>query len=245
MRIGYLGLSCALGLAVSGCATAPEAFSQVDTATVHFLVPKLQLLPKRTAQAQQQGGVVVSIEPVPFSAGAAYRENLELQGLTTGNFVQGLMPKITPDGTPEQFYTETQSPVAILNPPQLSFHVSITNNTGNTLKIDPRVVVFVDSREVVVPNSGFSMSLAPGTHQVATLTGPDNAQIFQGNESGTIILSLFGIHVDPFDPSKTASFKWDYNYSLSNVDKSLPVMRRTVELSVLQAQQLNGKIVTQ
>lgn len=245
MRIGYSAMALLLGLALSGCATAPEDFSQVDTATIHFFVPKLQLLPKRTAKAQEQGGIVVSVEPVPFATGAAYRENLEVQGLTTDNFLKGLIPKPTPDGSPEQFYTETRSPIAILSPGQLSFQVSITNNTGNTLKIDPRVVVFVDSREVVVPNSGFSMSLAPGTHQVATLTGPDNDQIFQGNANGTIILNLLGIHNDPFDPGKTASFKWDYDYSLSNVDKSLPVMRRTVELSALQAQQLNGKVVTQ
>src|SRR5215469_4631437 len=208
MNCKTIGLCLALGAALSGCASAPEAFSQVDTSTVHFLVPKLQLLPRRTTQTQQQGGLVVSVEPIPFSAAAGYREDLELQGLTTSNFVQGLMPKVTPDGTPERFYTETRLPVATLSPDQLSFQVSITNNTGNTLKIDPRIVVFVDSREVVVPSSGFSMSLAPGTHQVSTLTGPDNGQIFQGNESGTVILSLIGIHTDPFDSAKTASFKW-------------------------------------
>jgi hypothetical protein len=245
MKMRYLALISMLGLALTGCATEPEAFSQVDTSTVHFLVPKLQLLPKRTSQAQQQGGLVVSVEAIPFGAGAGYREDLELQGLTTSNFVQGLMPKVTPDGTPERFYTETRAPVATLSPGQLSFQVSITNNTQNTLKIDPRIVVFVDSREVVVPSSGFSMSLAPGTHQVSTLTGPDNSQIFQGNESGTVILSLLGIHTDPFDPAKTASFKWDYTYSLSNVDKSMPVMRRTVELSELQAQHLNGTVTAQ
>ena len=243
MKSKIIGLCLALGAVLSGCASAPEDFSQVDTATVHFFVPKLQLLPKRTPEAQEQGGVTVSVVPVAFSTGAAYRENLELQGLTAGNFVQGLIPKPTPDGSPMQFYTETHSPIAILSPSQLSFQVSITNHTGNTLKIDPRIVVFVDSREVVVPNLSFSMSLAPGTHQVSTLVGPDNGQIFQGNESGTIILNLIGIHTDPFDPGKTASFKWDYTYTLSSVDKSLPVMRRTVELSTLQAQRLNGTVV--
>lgn len=245
MRRKAICLALMVGILLSGCATEPEAFSQADTTTVHFLVPKLQLLPKRTPETQQESGLVVKIQPVPFTTGAGYREDLQLQGLTTSNFMQGLMPKVTPDGTPERFYTETRFPVATLSPGQLSFQVSITNNTRTTLKIDPRIVVFVDSREVVVPSSGFSMSLAPGTHQVSTLTGPDNSQIFQGNESGTIILSLVGIHTDPFDPMKTASFKWDYTYALSNLDKSLPIMVRTVELSELQAQQLNGKTIAQ
>src|SRR5215469_4955181 len=180
-------LLAAMGL-LAGCATAPESFNQVDTATVHFLVPKLQLLPKRTPLAQEKGGVEVSVEPVPFTAGSAYQEDLEVQDLTGDNFLKGLIPKATPYGTPERFFTETQKPIAILNPKQLSFEVSVTNKTGRTLKIDPVVVVFVDSRGVPVPNTSFSMSLAPGTHQTATLTGPLGSDIFQGNASGTLIL---------------------------------------------------------
>lgn len=245
MKLRYLAPISVFGLLLSGCATAPEAFNQVDTATVHFLVPRLQLLPKRTPQAQSKEGLVVSVEPVPFTAGSAYQEDLQVQGLTTDNFLKGLIPKPTPDGTPEQFYTETQKPIAILNPKQLSFVVSVTNHTDRTLKIDPTVVVFVDSRGVPVPNTGFSMSLAPGTHQTATLTGPEGSEIFQGNASGTIILTLEGIRTDPFDPSKGVNFQWDYDYSLSTVDKTLPVLQRSVELSALQAQQLNGKVVAQ
>lgn len=245
MKIGYWVLPLAMAGLLAGCATAPETFSQVDTATVHFLVPKLQLLPKRTPEVQDKDGVIVSIEPVPFTTGAAYQEDLEVQGLTSDNFLKGLMPQPTPDGTPERFFTETQKPVAILSPRQLSFQVSVTNHTDRTLKIDPVVVVFVDSRGVPVPNTGFSMSLAPGTHQLATLTGPEGSEIFQGNANGTLILDLQGIHVDPFDPSKVASFQWDYDYALSSLDKTMPVMQRTVEMSTLQAQQLNGKVVSQ
>lgn len=245
MKIGYyLPLLAAMGL-LAGCATAPDTFNQVDTATVHFLVPKLQLLPKRTPQAQDKGGVVVSVEPVLFSAGTAYQEDLAVQGLTSDNFLKGLIPQPTPDGTPERFFTETQKPIAILSPKQLSFQISVTNHTDRTLKIDPVVVVFVDSRGVPVPNSGFSMSLAPGTHQTATLTGPEGSEIFQGNANGTIILALQGIRTDPFDPSKGVNFQWDYDYVLGGLDKTMPIRQRSVEMSTLQAQQLNGKVVAQ
>jgi DsbC/DsbD-like thiol-disulfide interchange protein len=130
----------------------------------------------------------------------------------------------------------------VLTPQQLSFKVSVTNNTQHTLKIDPDVVVFVDRRAVPVPDTGFSMSIAPGTHQEAVLQGPASKQIFQGNSGGTIVLVFNGVHTDPFNPSEQVKFQWDMNYTLSRLEKTMPVKERKIKLTLAQAKQLNGQI---
>lgn len=87
------------------------------------------------------------------------------------------------------------------------------------------------------------MSLAPGTTQEKTLIGPATDQVFQGNTSGTLLLYLNNISIDPFQVGKMVSFQYDYSYTLRTISKSMPVVTRTLVLSQIQAQKQNGKVV--
>ena len=238
-----------LTLTLAGCASTTTPFQDTASTSVHFTVPSLTLLTQRTPKSQNKDGLIVSVAPVAFTASVQYKHVLAEKSANAGaSFLNNLIGKPGQAQEPVNDYSDTRTPIASLNPGQLSFELTVTNNTKTTIKIEPQVRTFVDSRMVVNsihPSYGFSMSLAPGATQTAVLNGPNNDQIFQGNTTGTILLYLMGINTDPFEPAKTVSYQWDFSYTMQTYDKMVTGQERTVSLTASDAKKLDGTIDAQ
>lgn len=245
---------------VTGCATEPSVpsttpFKQVSNETVHYSVPKLTLVSKKTHETQSKKGMIVKIKPISYQINTGYQIRLEQESSSSNqnSFLSGLKNTLlsdiningqsmnSPTQLPVYSYLESHDPVAGLNPNNLSFYITVTNNTDYTIKINPRITVFIDSRGV--EGARFSMSIPAGNTQTAILTGPPSNLIFQGNSNGTLLLKLHDMTYDPMHPSRKLSFKWFYSYDTKDLDKTEPVMQRSVQLTPGQAQAMNGRVV--
>lgn len=271
-RILTLSTAACVAVALAGCATmsTPSKFKDVNSRTVHYMVPKLTRVASRTRKAQDKHGVIVSVTPVKFGFVNGYKRTFKQAPVKLSSLVNQLKNSFkvrvnSKSQGPSQAYTETLDPIILLNPDRISFRVKVTNHTRHTLKMNPTVQMAVDSEMVKIGSKAgaqqdqflkslgdkssamlapnFHMSIPPGGTQQATLAGPVASSVFQGNESGTVILYLNSVSYDPFDPARQVSFQWDYQYKAHMLKKSMAVKQKYVTLPIKQAKNENGTFV--
>lgn len=272
-RILKFSTAAGMAVALAGCATtsAPSKFADVNSHTVHYMVPKLTRVASRTSKTQEKHGIVVSVTPVKFGFVNGYKRTFKNAPVKFSDLVTQLKNSVKPNLNaksqgPTRSYTETLEPVILLNPDRITFRVQVTNHTKHTLKMNPNVQMAVDSQmehagsktgarqdqwlQSLGDNTGamlannFHMSIPPGGTQQATLAaGPVASSVFQGNESGTVVLYLNSVSYDPFNPTKHVSFQWDYRYKAQVLNKTMPVKQKHIVLPVQQAQKENGTYV--
>lgn len=214
----------------TGCAFLPDPLKQVGQSNVNLITPKVKLIASRTPARQEKHGIVVEVKPVKIKSKLAYVISLA-------------NPQILPYSVPPLYSAvETFTPAILYTPKQLTFNFSVKNNTDNTLKIDPKIDIFVDSRGVEV--NGIDASISTGSNQDVSITGPSSANIFQGNKSGLILVKLSDIRYDPFHPSRSVSFKWYFKYKADVLKTNGPIYQRSVNVQASDFQQMQGQIIS-